>query len=333
VTATQAASDGYAAATADPVTVTVGLAPQSPLTLSLAPVSLSSRLARTLSASTAAIAINVNETAVLSAAGGSGTGQVTYQLLSGPCAIAGNRLTGLDAGTCSVVATKAADAQYAAQTSAPIFIIVGLTAQPPLEVSASPSSLPLAGISTLSTAGGNGAGAVSYSVISGPCAITGTSVSGIGVGSCTITATKAASGSYAATTSAPLTITVGLSVQPPMTLTATPASVRIGGTSELNVSGGGGVGFVTYNVLSGPCAVSGSFLIGVEAGACSVSATKASDGVYASVTSAPLSVTVASPAPPPRPIPTLSQWAQGLMMLSMIGIAGYGRRRRLGRSR
>jgi ribosomal protein S11 len=335
VTATQAASDGYAAATADPVTVTVGLAPQSPLTLSLAPVSLSSRLARTLSASTAAsaIAINVNETAVLSAAGGSGTGQVTYQLLSGPCAIAGNRLTGLDAGTCAVVATKAADALYAAQTSAPMLIIVGLTAQPPLEVSASPSTLPLAGISTLSTAGGNGAGAVSYSVISGPCAITGTSVSGIGVGSCTITATKAASGSYAATTSAPLTITVGLSVQPPMTLTATPASVRIGGTSELNVSGGGGVGFVTYNVLSGPCAVSGSFLIGVEAGACSVSATKASDGVYASVTSAPLSVTVASPAPPPRPIPTLSQWAQGLMMLSMIGIAGYGRKRRLGRSR
>lgn len=139
-----------------------------------------------------------------------------------------------------MVATKAADALYAAQTSAPMLIIVGLTAQPPLEVSASPSSLPLAGISTLSTAGGNGAGAVSYSVISGPCAITGTSVSGIGVGSCTITATKAASGSYAATTSAPLTITVGLSVQPPMTLTATPASVRIGGTSELNVSGGGG---------------------------------------------------------------------------------------------
>jgi hypothetical protein len=339
VTATQAASDGYAAATADPVTVTVGLAPQSPLTLNLASASANSFMARLVSAlaDASAITINVNGMAVLSAAGGSGTGQVTYQLMSGPCAIAGNTLTGLDAGTCSVVATKAADAQYAAQTSAPMLIIVGLTAQPPLVVSASPSSLPLAGISTLSTAGGNGAGAVTYSVISGPCSIAGNNVSGIGVGSCTITATKAASGSYAATTSAPLTITVGLSVQPPMTLTAAPASLFVAGTSELNVSGGGGVGYVTYNVLSGPCALSGSLLIGVEAGACSVSATKASDGVYASVTSAPLSVTVSSPAPPPppppNPIPTLSEWAQVLMILSMIGIAGYGCRRYLGRSR
>jgi hypothetical protein len=217
---------------------------------------------------------------------------VTYQLMSGPCAIAGNTLTGLDAGTCSVVATKAADAQYAAQTSEPIFIIVGLTEQSSLVVSASPSTIDLAGASTLSITGGDGTGAVAYSLISGPCSIAGTSVSGIGVGSCTITATKAASGSYAATTSAPLTITVGLTVQPPMTLTATPASLFVAGTSELNVSGGGGVGYVTYNVLSGPCALSGSLLIGVEAGACSVSATKASDGVYASVTSAPVTVSV-----------------------------------------
>jgi hypothetical protein len=33
------------------------------------------------------------------------------------------------------------------------------------------------------------------------------------------------------------------------------------------------------------------------------------------------------PPPPPNPIPTLSEWAQVLMMLSMIGIVGYGRRR------
>lgn len=294
VTATQAASGGYAAATSDPVTVTVGLAPQSPLTLNLAPVIQSSLMARLVDAlaDSSALTINVNESAVILAAGGSGTGEVTFQLISGPCAVSGNTLTGLDKGTCSVVATKAADAQYAEQISAPMLIIVGLTAQSPLVVSASPSMIDLAGVSSLSTSGGSGDGSVAYSVVSGPCSLAGNSVSGIGAGSCLITATKAASGSYAATTSAPLTITVGLMAQASLTLTADPATIAVGETSELNVSGGGGVGYVTYNVLNGPCAVSGSLLVGVEPGSCSISATKSSDGVYASATADTIAVQV-----------------------------------------
>jgi hypothetical protein len=314
VTVTQAAADGYAAATSDPVTVTVGLAPQDPLTLNIVPSAntLMARVASALS-NTAAISISVNGTAVLSVAGGAGTGAVTFQVTSGPCAISGNTLTGLGQGSCTVIATKAADALYAAQTSDPILILVGQTAQSSLQVSASPTIIALGGSSTLTASGGDGSGLVTYSLLGGPCSLAGNSLSGIGVGSCSVTATKAASGSYAAVTSTPVTVTVGLLAQSTLTLTASPSTIPATGSSELNVSGGNGAGWVTYTLLSGPCAVSGSVLIGIESGSCSVMAAKAADSAYAATTASPITinVTTAPVPPPPAAEPHSHPWRMG----------------------
>lgn len=331
VTVTQAAADGYVATTSDPVMVTVGLAPQDPLTLNIVPSAntLMARVASALS-NTAAISISVNGTAVLSVAGGAGTGAVTFQVTSGPCAISGNTLTGLGQGSCTVIATKAADALYAAQTSDPILILVGQTSQSSLQVSASPSLLALGGSSTLTASGGDGSGLVTYSLLGGPCSLAGNSLSGIGVGSCSVTATKAASGSYAAVTSTPVTVTVGLLAQSALTLTASPSTIPATGSSELNVSGGNGAGWVTYTLLSGPCAVSGSVLIGIESGSCSVMAAKAADSSYAATTTNPITITVTTapvPPPPPNPIPTLGEWAKIVMMLMMIAAVGWQTRR------
>lgn len=65
-----------------------------------------------LTARASSTAIELNNSATLSTIGGSGTGMVSYTLSSGPCALSGTTLTGTGVGTCMVIATKAADANY-----------------------------------------------------------------------------------------------------------------------------------------------------------------------------------------------------------------------------
>ena len=277
VTATKAADATYASTTSAPVTVTVtvGLAPQSPLTLLASPTT-----------------VNVAGTSALSTVGGSGTGGVTYQVVSGPCSVGGATLTGADAGSCSVTAIKAADATYASATSVPVTVTVGLAPQSPLTLHASPTTVDVGGTGALSAAGGSGTGAVSYQLVSGPCSVSGSTLTGTGAGSCSVTATKAADAAFAAATSTPATVTVGLAPQSPLTLLASPTTVRVDATGTLSTTGGSGTGAVTYSLLGGPCSLSGSTLTGLQRGSCTVTATKAADAAFAQATSAPVTVTV-----------------------------------------
>lgn len=82
--------------------------------------------------------------------------------------------------------------------------------QATLIANATPSAISYGGTSTLSTTGGSGSGAVTYTLTSGAsnCSISGTTLTGIAAGSCTLTATKAADTIYNSTTSAPIGVTV-----------------------------------------------------------------------------------------------------------------------------
>jgi len=83
-------------------------------------------------------------------------------------------------------------------------------AQSTLVASALSSNLPVNGSTTLSTTGGSGDGAVSYTVTSGSCTITsGTTLNAPSTaGTCSVTAAKAANATYLAATSAAITVTV-----------------------------------------------------------------------------------------------------------------------------
>ncbi len=83
------------------------------------------------------------------------------------------------------------------------------TAQSALTLTASASHIPVAsGTSVLSTSGGSGAGAVSYTVVSGPCTVSGNTLTGTSAGTCRVTATKAGDGTHASATSNTVTVTV-----------------------------------------------------------------------------------------------------------------------------
>jgi len=70
--------------------------------------------------------------------------------------------------------------------------------------------------------------------------------------------------------------------QPPITITATPEQVELGGQSLLSTSGGSGTGAVSYTIIAGEgsCSISGNVLLGVGVGTCGVTATKDGDSDY-----------------------------------------------------
>ncbi len=90
------------------------------------PIGLASQATLTVSASPAIVV--QGDSTTLSSSGGSGTGTVTYSVGSSTgCTLSGNVVTVTDAsGTCNVTATKAADTNYQAATSAPLAITMAL---------------------------------------------------------------------------------------------------------------------------------------------------------------------------------------------------------------
>jgi hypothetical protein len=281
IAANQAGNANYNAATQVTQTVNIAKASAAPLTL-------------------LATSANINvsapppTTSTLSTSGGSGTGAITVALSPASattCSIAGSTLSGLATGTCTVTATQAADANYNASVSNPVTIQVGDGAQATLTLVASPVSLNVNSTSALSTSGGSGTGAVSYAVNSGPCSVSGATLTATAVGQCQIVATKAASDSFGATTSNPVTLTVKRLAPPALILSASPASVGFGGTSTLSTTGGISGGAVSYSI-SGPCAVAGNTLTGTSSGVCVVTASQTETAVYNNASSNTVAVTV-----------------------------------------
>ena len=104
-------------------------------------------------------------------------------------------------GSTVITATQAADGNYVTATQA-ITLTVTAANQAALTANATLTSIvALTGTSTLSTSGGSGDGAVTYAVTAGLCTIAGTTLTaGNSLVTCTVTATKAAEGNFAAAT-------------------------------------------------------------------------------------------------------------------------------------
>ena len=245
------------------------------------------------------------------------------------------------AGAYAVTANCAANGNYSAVTgaSAGNFVINAAT-QATLVVVPNPSSINVNGTSTLSTTGGSGSGAVAYNLVSGPCTLSGATLTGTGAGSCIVTATKAADSNYTSTTSSQVMVTV--SGPPPVTnLVATPGPGYI--TLTFTIPNTPAVASLlqprTLTTYTGTCTSTNGGVTASKTGTSSpliVTGTTAGKsyscvvtGSDGSGTSSPATSNVVTPTEPPAPapIPTLSEWAKIMMMFLMIATVGwYGRR-------
>lgn len=127
------------------------------------------------------------------------------------------------------------------------------------------------------------------SATSEKCTVSGSTVTLVATGTCTINADQAGNVDYDAANQVQRSFSI-LATQP--TLVVSSASGTYGSTTTLTTSGGSGNGPVSYDVVSGNCSVAGDVLSSTSAGNCVVTATKASDATYGAITSAQSTVVI-----------------------------------------
>ena len=152
---------------------------------------------------------------------------------------------------------------------------------------------------TMSTTGSSGTGAITYAISAGGtasgCALSNSTstatISATSSGTCLVTATIAADANFASATSSALTFTFNRDSQSALTVTST--SGTYGTPLSLTASGGSGGGSVSYSYSAGTttCSLSGSDLSANGAGTCLITATKAADANYSSISSVQTTIT------------------------------------------
>jgi hypothetical protein len=220
------------------------------------------------------------------------------------CAISGTTLTLTAAGSCSVVAEQAGNAVYAAAEPVTRAIAVAPAAQSITFVSPGNQTLGAAPATLLATA--TSGLVVTFSSGSPPvCAVTGTSLSLLAAGTCTLTASQAGNANYAAASSVAHSFDVKVALLPQSINFALPGEQTLGTPpSTLAATATSGLAVTLTSMTPAVCTVSGVTLTLVSAGTCATAASQGGNGVYAAalmvqrsvtVTAAPQAISFASP--------------------------------------
>src|SRR5215831_15103473 len=137
--------------------------------------------------------------------------------------------------------------------------------------------------------------AVSFSIISGPATISGSTVSITGAGTVTVRASQAGDGNYNAATNVDQSFTVAKASQ---TITFNALGSKTYGDAPFSVSGSASSGLaVSFSIVSGPATISGSTVSITAIGTITVRASQAGDGNYNAATNIDQSFSVAKATP------------------------------------
>lgn len=166
-----------------------------------------------------------------------------------------------------------------------------LADQAPFQITNSTTSGPAGTPITVTTSGGSGSGSITFSTTGANCVISGSSINATAPTTCGVTATKGADSVYRASTSAVVNFTFVAVSQPSLlTVSNVTTTANKGNTGiTLTSSGGNGTGAVTFQASPASCVIRSNRLTVAKnvpgTVLCSVTATKAASGIYASQTS------------------------------------------------
>ncbi|MHB8165176.1 MAG: fibronectin type III domain-containing protein [Sulfuricella sp.] len=209
-------------------------------------------------------------------------------------------ITGLTNGTSYTFMVVAANSVGAGTASAASnSVIPSKGSQSIGAISFLPTSLSVGGITTASATATSSL-AVSYSSTTpAVCAASGSTVTGVTAGACTIAANQAGNASYNAAAQVTQTITVGQASQSISFGTA--PTVVVGGTGTVSATGGASGNAVTFSSTTiGICTVSGangSTVTGVTAGNCIIAANQAGNANYNAATQVTQNITIGNTLP------------------------------------
>jgi large repetitive protein len=228
----------------------------------------------------------------LSATGGSSGNAVIFTIdasSTGSGSISGTTLTVTGAGTIVIDANQAGNANYSAATPVQRTIVVGRAAP---AVTFTVPSHTYGDASFTVSASSNSTGAFTYSVVSGPTTISGSTVTLNGAGTVVLQASEAADANYIAATK---DATFAVSGATPVITFLVPDHTY--GDPPFTVSASSdSTGTFTYSVVSGLATISGSTVTLNGAGTVVLQASEAADANYTAATkNATFAVSAAAP--------------------------------------
>jgi len=226
----------------------------------------------------AAPSVIVGGTGTVSATGGASGNAVTFTSTTlGVCTISGSTVTGVAAGTCTIAADQAGNANYNAASQVTQNITIGAASQP-ISFGAAPGVI-VGGTGTVSATGGASGNAVTFSSTTpSVCTVSGSTVTGVTAGTCTIAADQAGNANYNAAPQVTQNITIGKANQT-ISFGAAP-SVIVGGTGTVSATATSGLA-VSFTAITATCNFSGvSTVGGVTVGTCTITADQAGNANY-----------------------------------------------------
>jgi len=235
----------------------------------------------------------VNGTSVLSATASSGLPVTFGSNTTAVCTVAGDTVSYIAAGTCTVTADQAGNAAYNPAPQETLSITVNKVDQTITGLAANPDPGVVDGTSTLSATASSGLDVTFGSSTPAVCSVAGSTVTYLAAGTCTVTADQAGDDDYNAATQVTLGITVNPADQTITGLAADPASGQVSGTSALSATASSGLAVTFASSTTAVCTVAGSTVTYVAVGTCTVTADQAGDANYNAAPQVSIDITVA----------------------------------------
>lgn len=226
-----------------------------------------------------------NGTFTVSATGGASGLPVTYASATPlVCSVAGDTVTMIAAGVCSLTADQAGDSRHAPAPQATLDVAIGMAAQAITGFSANPAEpvYSRGGSFVLAAIGGaSGLPVVFASNTTSVCTVTGSTVTMLSAGTCSLTADQAGNASFAAAPQVALQVVIGRAMP---TLAWVADMSRTLGEAAFDLPDPGSDSSGTFTFASSDPAVatvSGRTVTLVGAGVTTLVATQAAAGNYA----------------------------------------------------
>jgi hypothetical protein len=221
---------------------------------------------------------------------------------AGVCTVSGSTVSFVGAGTCTVDANQAGNASY--QPAPQAQQAFSISTPPPGSqtitfTSSAPSGAHVGDTYAVSATASSGL-PVSFSAAgssAGICTVSGSTVTLVGAGTCTVNANQAGNGSYAPAPQVQQAFSVTRIAQTISFTSSAPSGAVVGGptyTVAATASSGLTVTFTAAASSAGICTVSGSTVSFVGAGTCTVHADQAGNATYQPAPQAQQSFSVAS---------------------------------------
>jgi hypothetical protein len=226
---------------------------------------------------------------------------------AGVCSVSGATVSLVGSGTCTIDADQAGDASNAPAPQAQQSFVIGGPPQPSVQsihfTTTAPAGAVVGGPTYTVAANASSGLAVALSIdaaSAGVCTLSGSTVSFVGTGTCTIDANQGGDENYQAAAQVQQSFAVGLKSQTISFTSTPPGGAVVGGptyTVSATASSGLAVALAIAPASAGVCSLSGSVVSFVGAGTCTINANQSGNGSYQAAAQVQQAFTVTTPAP------------------------------------